>query len=75
MPIACTAPALSEAAKCFQCLTPRQLEVVQTYLLAVIAAGSPDPKVLMAEAKCFDCLTPKQIKDVGLYLLCQIANA
>jgi hypothetical protein len=75
MAIACDAPSLSEAAKCYACLTPKQKESIKTYLLAVIAGGSTDPQVLMAEAKCFMCLTEKQLKAIQVYLTCQSANA
>lgn len=66
--------ALNEAAKCWYCLEPGELEYVKTYLLAQIAGGSTDPQVLLEASKCFNCLEPGQNKQVQVYLLDQIAN-
>lgn len=74
MPVSCQPSDLESAAKCFECLTSKQKETIQTYLLAVIAGGSLDPKVLMTSAKCFQCLTPQEQQQVQVYLLCQILN-
>jgi len=74
MAVSCTPSYLTTAAKCFACLTPKQQRDVTTYLLAVIAGGSLDPKVLAKQAACMACLTPKQAADVQNYLLCAILN-
>lgn len=66
--------ALNEAAKCWYCLEPGEIEYVKTYLLAQIAGGSTDPQVLLEASKCFNCLEPGQNKQVQVYLLDQIAN-
>lgn len=66
--------ALNEAAKCWYCLEPGELEYVKTYLLAQIAGGSTDPQTLLEASKCFNCLEPGQNKQVQVYLLDQIAN-
>lgn len=66
--------ALNEAAKCFYCLEPGELEMVKTYLLALIAGGSTDPQVLLEQARCFTCLMPGELKLVQVLLLDQIAN-
>lgn len=74
MSVSCQPVDLADLAKCFECLTKRQLEQIQVYLLALKAGGSIDPGVLLALAKCFECLTPPQFKAVQAYILCQIAN-
>lgn len=74
MAISCEPAALQAAAKCFECLTPKQHLTVQTYLLAVIAGGSTDPATLLAQAKCFACMTPAQQQEVQVMLLCNIVN-
>lgn len=66
--------ALNEAARCWYCLEPGEIEYVKTYLLAQIAGGSTDPNALLEASRCFDCLTPGQIKQVQVYLLDAIAN-
>jgi hypothetical protein len=63
-----------QAASCFACLQADQREAVKTYLLAVIAGGSLDPQVLLAEAKCFTCVQPDHQKAIQNSLLCQILN-
>lgn len=66
--------ALNEAARCWYCLEPGELDYVKTYLLAQIAGGSTDPNTLLESSRCFDCLTPGQLRQVQVYLLDQIAN-
>lgn len=65
---------LNEAAKCFYCLEPGEIEYVKTYLLAQIAGGSMDAQVLLEASRCLECLTPGQLRQVQVYLLNQIAN-
>jgi hypothetical protein len=48
---------------------------MEVFLLATIAKGSLDPKVLIQQSACMSCLSEKQARDVSLFLLCQIANA
>lgn len=67
--------ALNEAARCWYCLEPGELDFVKTYLLAQIAGGSTDPQVLLEQARCFSCLEPGQLKMVQVFLLNQIAGA
>jgi hypothetical protein len=66
--------ALNEAARCFYCIEPGQLDYVKVYLLAVIAGGSLDPQVLLEESRCLECLKPGQLQQVEVYLLNNIAN-
>lgn len=66
--------ALNEAARCWYCLEPGELQFVNTYLLAQIAGGSTDPNVLLEQSKCFACLEPGQLRQVQVFLLNQIAN-
>ncbi len=79
MALTCTAQSLEAAANCFECLTPKQAQSVQTYLLAQMALQTgaildASPSGLLTAAKCFDCLTVKQREIVVLYLLCQLVN-
>lgn len=69
----CDAQSILDAGKCFDCIPSGLLPAVQTYLLAVIAGGSLDPKVLMAQAAAFQALDGFQA-EVQTYLLCQIVN-
>lgn len=75
MAIDTTPQALADAAACYSCLSPGQVEAVKTYLLAVKAGGSLDPQVLAEDAKCFLCLSPGIMKAVQTYLMAQIVNA
>ncbi len=70
----CTAAALAESAKCFQCLEPEQKRWIDTYLLAVIAGGSLDPNVLSKAAATFKGIQDGMVPKVQAYLLCQIVN-
>jgi len=74
MAVTCTAAALAEAAKCFQCLQPEQKQWIDTYLLAVIAGGSTDPNVLSRAAATFKGVPDGMILRIQAYLLCQIVN-
>lgn len=74
MAISCAPADLAEASACYGRLTPKQKEAIKTYLLAVIAGGSTDPQVLMAQAKCFMGLSEKQLKAIQVYLTCQAAQ-
>jgi len=74
MPVTCTAAALAEAAKCFQCLQPEQKQWIDTYLLAVIAGGSTDPAVLARSAATFKGVSDGMLLRIQAYLLCQIVN-
>lgn len=47
---------------------------VQTYLLAVIAGASTDPKTLQQQAKAFQGLSYERLLEVQAYLLCQISG-
>jgi hypothetical protein len=70
----CTPNSLLEAAKCFKCIPAGAQDALTTYLMALKAGGSTDPKVLMAQAKCFRCIPPGQMGALLTYLLCQSAN-
>lgn len=79
MAVSCVPADLMAASKCFQeCLTPEQVEVVSTYLLAVIAGLPTDRagvQTLVTSAKCFKtCMTPEQRELARTYLLCKIAG-
>jgi hypothetical protein len=74
MAISCEPHDLTEASKCFMCLSPEEREAINTYLLAVIAGGSTDPQTLSTDAKCFQCFPVNQLRQIQAYLLCQILN-
>jgi len=74
MAVTCTAAALAEAAKCFQCLQPEQKQWIDTYLLAVIAGGSTNPNTLALAAKDFKGVSDGMTLKMQAYLLCQIVN-
>lgn len=76
--MACNAQDLMDAARCFQCLTPWQLQIVRVRLLCAIKDSqivSCDPVVLMEQANCLMCLTPGQLDVVETSLLCQIMSS
>jgi hypothetical protein len=73
MSISCSPSDLALAAKQFRGLPPEVRQAIDTYLLAVIAGGSTDPKVLARQAECF-CLPPNVTRNVQAYLLCQAVN-
>ena len=72
MALVCDPAALTKAAACFQCIPKEMQEDVELYLLAVIAGGSTDPKVLSAAAAGFRGVANKD--EVRLYLLCKAAG-
>lgn len=74
MHVACTLPDLVEAARTLTNLTERERDVIQTYLLARIAAGSLDPQVLLNEAAAFQSYSQSQLLQIQTGLLCQIAG-
>lgn len=78
MAVSCVPADLMAASKCFECLTPEQLDVVSTYLLAVKNGSATDAagvKALVAAAKCFKtCMTPEQRDIAKVYLLCKLAG-
>lgn len=59
---------------CFECLSSKEQLTVQTYLLAVIAGGSTNPKTLLSSANYLMELSEKELLAVQAYLLCQIVN-
>lgn len=76
--MACTPQELMDAARCFLCLSPGQLQMVRIRLLCAIKDGetvSCDPQTLLEAAKCLGCLTEGQLEMVEVYLLCQIVSA
>ena len=73
MSVSCNPQTLATQAKAFAGLEPMQREAVQTYLLALIAGGSTDPKVLAKAAAIYDGIPFGLLKRVQTYLLCQAA--
>lgn len=76
MPVSCATNDLIAGAKCFdQCIPPGMQAAVQTYLLAVIAGGTMDPRELAHAARCFESCIPRgEQLAVQNFLLCQIVN-
>lgn len=79
MAITCTPTALLAQAGCIPCLTPFQIQTIQTYLLCQIRLAldpmaTCDIQELQDGASCFACLTPFQLQIIQVYLWCQIAN-
>lgn len=76
----CTVQDLLETAKCFSCLTPKQLMEVRLALLCQILQSvdpmaSCDVQTLMAAAKCYGCLDLTQLSMIQTQLLCEILHA
>jgi len=74
MAIECSTESLLAASKCFLCLSPKQREAMNAYLLAVATGIDPDPQALMDDAIAYMKLNPKQAEAVQAYLLCQANN-
>lgn len=71
----CTPQELINSAKCFACLSPRQLKDVMTSLLCSIAGmASCDPATLMEDAAAFSPLTAHELEVIQTQLLCEILN-
>ena len=74
MAVNCDPSTLANDARCWaKCLSGME-PAVQTYLLAVIAGGSTDPKELLRLASSWT-VTWGTEEAIKTYLLCQIANA
>lgn len=74
MAVSCAPEDLAKASTCFQCLDAKQMAMVQTYALAVIAGVGTNPETLLAAAAQFQSLDDKQLKMVQAYLLCKISG-
>jgi hypothetical protein len=64
-------------AACFDCLTPRQQETLQTYLLALSAGAGTDVsgvRAIEVAAKCFDCPESKRLYEIQVYILSILSN-
>ena len=71
----CSPSELLADAKCFMCLSEKQLEIVTVQLLRDWARDTTStPGQLLSEAKCLNCLDTKQIDLVQMQLLCNIAG-
>src|SRR5512139_56245 len=73
----CDANELLQAGRCWQCLSPEQLQIVNTSLLCEIwIAANPmatcDVNSLLAAGSCFNCLSTEQLFLVQTQLLCEI---
>ena len=71
----CSPTDLLASAKCFMCLSEKQLDMVTVQLLRDWAGDTTStPGQLLSEAKCLNCLDTKQIDLVQMQLLCNIAG-
>jgi hypothetical protein len=75
----CSPQSLLTDASCYQCLSPGELQLANTVLLAkILTALNPmaatDFQSILNEAACFECLTPWQLALVQTQLLCTIAT-
>jgi hypothetical protein len=76
----CTTSDLLQEAACFSCLSPIQLELIQTAMLCRILQNvdpmaNCDVNTLLESANCFTCLFPFQLQVVQTQLLCEILNS
>jgi len=76
--MACDPKTLEATAKCFACLSDKDLKLVEIALLVQWAlslnpAADVTPKGLLSQAKCFTCLPAKDREMAELALLCQIS--
>jgi hypothetical protein len=63
---------LVNASSCLSCLSPKQLLMAQTYLLALKAGVTPDAGALLNASSAFQVLSEKQLAMIQASLLCQI---
>jgi hypothetical protein len=71
---ACSPSELVAEAKCFLCLSEKELDLVMVKLLQDWAGNSQTATELIADAKCITCLDTKQIEAIQVQLLCNIAG-
>ncbi len=72
----CQPSDLVSEAKCFECLSEKEMLAIQTYLLAQINAGATTPTALWAAAVAagFGKVSEKELLAMQVYLMCQIVN-
>lgn len=70
----CSPSELLASAKCFMCLSEKQLDLVTLQLLREWGGDTSTPQELLDDAKCISCLDTKQIDLVQTQLLCDIAG-
>lgn len=76
----CDPQELLDAAGCFACLVPQQLDVLRTKLLCDLLQqlnpmATCDPQSLMDSAACLACLTPNDHQIIQTQLLCELVEA
>jgi hypothetical protein len=67
----CTPSTLTEASKCLNCLTHKQLLAVSVYINCTANGMDCTPETLLEGAKCLLCMTEKQLIASLVYVLCQ----
>ena len=70
----CSPTELLADAKCFMCLSEKQLDLAMLQLLREWASDTSTPSELVTAAKCITCLDTKQIELMQTQLLCDIAG-
>lgn len=65
---------LLENAKCFRCLSHKELIAVQTYIIAYASDQGMDPDTLLNEARCLLCLSQKKLFQIRAYLIASIGG-
>lgn len=70
----CNVNELLAQAKCFMCLSEKQLDMVTLQLVREWAGDTSTPNQLLNDARCLNCLDTKQIDLVQTQLLCDIAG-
>lgn len=70
----CDVNALVESAKCFQCLSEKDLDIVILQLIREWAGDTSTPSELLSAAKTINGLDSKQIELIQTQLLCDIAG-
>jgi hypothetical protein len=70
----CDVNALLVSARCFMCLSEKQLDMVTAQLMQQWAGNTQTANELLSDARCMNCLDTKQIDLIQTQLLCDIAG-
>ncbi len=71
----CSPNDLLTDAKCFLCLTEKEVDLAIVQLLREWSGDTAStPQELLEDAKCITCLDTKQIETIQTQLLCNIAG-
>jgi hypothetical protein len=70
----CDVNALLNDARCFSCLSERQLEIVMAQLLVQWSGNTDSTEQLLSDAREFIFLDTKKLEQIQAQLLCNIAG-